>query len=86
MHLCRRISCAYAFCLVTLYPLFLPRGGYTHMMEGKYHLFLVLSLAYALGMTLAGAWRGFHWCEPAAQRSPPTARQSCSAAHGRTAC
>ena len=66
MHLCRRISCAYAFCLVTLYPLFLPRGGYTHMMEGKYHIFLLLSLAYALGMTLAGAWRGFHWREPAA--------------------
>lgn len=57
----QRVSYAYALALVTLYLLFLPLGGYARMMEGKYHLFLLLSLAYVLAMTLLGAWRAVRW-------------------------
>ena len=53
-----RLSYGYALALLTLYALYLPIGGYARMMEGKYHLFLVLSLGYVLAMTLCGAWRG----------------------------
>ena len=57
MALCRRISYLYAFALLTVYALFLPLGGYERMMEGKYHLFLILSLGYVLAMTVLGAWK-----------------------------
>ena len=57
----QRVSYAYALALVTLYLLFLPLGGYARMMEGKYHLFLLLSLAYVLAMTLLSAWRAVRW-------------------------
>lgn len=53
-----RISALYALALVTLYLLFLPVGGYARMMEGKYHAFLALSLAYVAAMTLTRAWGG----------------------------
>lgn len=65
MTLRARISCLYAISLLTLYALFLPLGGYARMMEGKYHLFLLLSLSYILAMTRAGAWRGLRWRSPA---------------------
>ncbi len=64
MPLCSRISYLYALALLTVYALFLPLGGYERMMEGKYHLFLILSLAYALAMTALGAWRSFRLREP----------------------
>lgn len=53
-----RLSHGYALALLTLYALYLPIGGYARMMEGKYYLFLALSLGYVLAMTLCGAWRG----------------------------
>lgn len=56
-----RLSYYYALALVTLYFLFLPPGGYARMMEGKYHLFLLLSLSYLAVMTLTGAWRALRW-------------------------
>lgn len=61
MALRARLSRLYAAALITLYALFLPLGGYARMMEGKYHLFLFLSLGYVLAMTLAGAWRGIRF-------------------------
>ena len=64
MALRTRISYLYAFCLLTAYALFLPLGGYERMMEGKYHAFLLLSLAYVLAMTVLGAWREVRWREP----------------------
>ena len=64
MPLCRRISYLYALALLTVYALFLPPGGYERMMEGKYHLFLILSLGYVLAMTALGAWRCLRLREP----------------------
>lgn len=58
MSLPEQFSRQYAFLLVTVYALFLPVGGYARMMEGKYHVFLLLTLGYVLSMTCAGAWRG----------------------------
>lgn len=61
-----RLSSLYALSLFTLYALYLPPGGYARMMEGKYHLFLALSLGYVLAMTLTGAWREIRVCRPMA--------------------
>lgn len=58
------ISYLYAVCLLTVYALFLPLGGYARMMEGKFHAFLLLSLGYVLTMTALGAWREVRWREP----------------------
>lgn len=64
MTLPARISYLYAVCLLTVYALFLPLGGYARMMEGKFHAFLLLSLGYVLTMTALGAWREVRWREP----------------------
>ncbi len=45
-----RVSYLYACALATVLFLFLPFGGYTRMMEGKYFCFLALSLAYLAAM------------------------------------
>lgn len=51
----QRISTLYVCALVTLYYLYLPFGGYARMMEGKFNLFLALSVTYvALILFLAG--------------------------------
>ena len=52
-----RISYLYAFCLISVFFLFLPLGGYERMMEGKYTCFLLLSLTYIFAMTAVGAWK-----------------------------
>ena len=51
----RRISTLYVYALLTLFYLYLPFGGYARMMEGKFNLFLLLTVPYVLSRTfLAG--------------------------------
>ncbi|MBR7150180.1 MAG: O-antigen ligase family protein [Oscillospiraceae bacterium] len=51
----RRISALYVYALLTVFYLYLPFGGYARMMEGKFNLFLLLTVPYVLSMfVLAG--------------------------------
>lgn len=47
------VCALYAGALLLVHYLFLPYGGYARMMEGKYHCFLVLTLAWLAAMCAA---------------------------------
>jgi len=69
--LAERGSQLYACALATVFYLFLPIGGYTRTMEGKYACLLILTLGYLAVMCAAGPY----------ERPRMTAARYCAAAY-----